>query len=559
MKKLLLFPLIVILAAGLVLSSCAAPEAPAPAPAPSPAPAPAPAPAPSPAPAPAPAPSPAPAPAPAPAPVKPAPYGTLRVAQEDFSEETFDPNNNIATWSGSIYDYVMQWGPDGNLVGYSAESWTISEDGLTWTFKVREGAKWHNGDPVTSEDFRYSINRFMEPDSTNPWAPRVRENFASSSTPDEHTYIHKTNTPELTLVASFCALPILPSKYIEKVGWDAFTKNPVGSGPYKFVKLIPETSIEFKANLDYWDGAPAFETLIYYQVPEEATAVAMLKRDEVDLIRVSMDRTVELRDAGYGLQEIGLPTIGIYAFQGTWMTDGPTKDIRVRQAMSYAINRQEVCDTFLHGLGKNSGCGWFMSDVTFGWDPAWSKPDPYDPDLARSLLDQAGYPGAFATPTIHVYTPAQWSEEMLICQGYWEEIGLDVEIQIVEMGKFFDLMFARADSPDDECVGQVWPWINPTVFQNVYHSSNMFTSLGVHTTANDPAMDALYNAVLAETNLERQEQLWTEFIQKGKDMWIVTGLWEEPTYWVKGPHLGEWTKHSHLFITDALDGTSHAK
>ena len=396
----------------------------------------------------------------------------------------------------------------------------------------------------------------MEPDSTNPWAPRVRENYSGMSAPDKYTYIHKTKTPELTLVASFCDLSILPSKYILEVGWDAFVENPVGSGPWEVVELIPETSIEFKAHLDYWDGAPAFEKLMIYQVPEEATAVAMLKRGEIDLIQVSMDRTVELRDLGYQLQTIGLPTIGIYAFQGTWMTDGPTRDIRVRQAMSYAINRQEVCDTYLHGLGKNSGCFWFMSDVTWGWDPSW-QPDPYDPDLARQLIAEAGYPDAFATPTIHVYTPAQWSEEMLICQGYWEEIGLDVEVQIVEMGKFFNLMFARADSPDAECVGQIWPWIFPTVNQNVYHSSNMFTSLGVHTTANDPEMDALYDAVLIETNLERQTQLWTEFMQKGMDMWIVTGLWEVPTYFVKSDNLGEFTKRVHLFTWDALYGIQH--
>ncbi|MBN2239940.1 MAG: ABC transporter substrate-binding protein, partial [Dehalococcoidales bacterium] len=323
-------------------------------------------------------------------------------------------------------------------------------------------------------------------------------------------------------------------------------------------ELIPETSMEFEAYEDYWDGAPYFKTCMMYQVPEEATAVAMLKRDEIDLITVSMDRTVQLRDEGYRLQEIGLPTIGIYAFQGTWWTDGPTRDIRVRQAMSYAINRQEVCDTYLHGLGENSGCMWFMSDVTWGWDPAWSKADPYDPELAKKLLKEAGYPDAFATPTIVVYTPEQWSEEMLICQGYWEAIGLDVDVQIVEMGKFYDLMFARADSPDAECVGKIWPWINPTVFQNVYHSSNMYTSLGVHTTANDPEMDELYNAVLAETDLEKQEKLWTELTQKGRDMWIVTGLWQQPTYWVVSDHLGEFTKRAHIFYTNCLFAIKHS-
>jgi peptide/nickel transport system substrate-binding protein len=476
----------------------------------------------------------------------------------DFAEESFDPNNNSATWGYLFYDSVINWGPDGDLVGEAAESWTISEDGRTWTFKVREGMTFHNGDPVTSADFLYSINHFMEPDSTNPWAPRLRNNFESNSTPDEDTYIHTTKTPELTLAATWAApLPILPSKYIEEVGWEEFAKHPVGSGPWSYVELITETSIEFEAFDDYWDGAPYFETLMLYQVPEEATRVAMIKRDEVDLIQVTMDRTVELRDMGYRLQEIGLPTISIYAHQGTWMTDGPTGDIRIRQAMSYAIDRQEVIDTYFHGLGY-PGCFWFMTEITWGYDPALAA-DPYDPDLARQLIEEAGYPDAFATPTIHVYTPEAWSEEILICQGYWQEIGLDVEVQIVEMGKFYDLMFSRADSPDDECVGQIWPWINPSVNQNVYHSSNMFTSLGVHTTCNDPEMDVLYAAVLAETDLERQEQLWSEFMVRGHDMWIVTGMWQVPGYWVTSNHLGDFTKRTHLFYQQCLHGIKHAE
>lgn len=471
------------------------------------------------------------------------PHGTIRAASETFSEESFDPNNNVATWGYAMYDMVMNWDDKGNNIGEAAKSWTVSPDGRTWTFKVQQN-NFHNGDPVTSADFAWSINRFMDPESTNPWAPRVTENFESSSTPDEYTYIHTTKTPELTLVASWAALPILPSKYIQENGWDYFNDNPIGSGPWKVVELIPETSIEFDAYEDYWGGPPAFAKVMNLQIPEESTRVGMMKRGEIDIITVSTDRLIELRDLGYRLVESGLPTVGNISFQGTWMTDGPIRDIRVRQAMSYSINRQEICDTFFHGLAK-PGSRWFMSDVTWGWDPSW-KPDPYDPVKAEQLLEEAGYPEAFSTPTIGLYTQAQWADEMLILQGYWEEMGIDVEIEIVEAAKFFDLMFSRADSPDDECVGQIWPWISPNTFQNVYHSSNMFTSLGVHTTANDPEMDVLYNEVLSETDPDRQKRLWTEFTQKGYDMWINVGLWEIPSYVVVSDKLGEFAKRAQL-------------
>jgi ABC-type transport system substrate-binding protein len=147
---------------------------------------------------------------------------------------------------------------------------------------------------------------------------------------------------------------------------------------------------------------------------------------------------------------------------------------------------------------------------------------------------------------------------MLICQGYWEQVGLDVDVRIVETGKFYDLMFSRADSPDDECVGQIWPWINPTVFQNVYHSSNMFTSLGVHTTCNDPEMDELYNAVLAETDIERQsssDRIHDKRARNGhRDR-----QWQVPTYWVVSPELGDFTKRAHIFWTNALFAVTHAE
>src|SRR3990172_1815274 len=95
------------------------------------------------------------------APATSGPTGTMRVTNTDFGVESFDPNNTVATWGGAMYDPLINWTENGNIVGAAAESWTISEDGRTWTFKVRKGAKFHNGDPLTSADFAFSVNRFM--------------------------------------------------------------------------------------------------------------------------------------------------------------------------------------------------------------------------------------------------------------------------------------------------------------------------------------------------------------------------------------------------------------
>src|SRR5205823_13433637 len=138
--------------------------------------------------------------------------------------------------------------------------------------------------------------------------------------------------------------------------------------------------------------------------PEEATRVAQLERGDVDMIgNLSFDRLTELKGKGYRLQEVGLPTLANISFPGTFMTQGPTSDVRVRQAMSYAVNRQEICDTFYKGFARPGGW-WFWSEQTWEFDSNKWSADRYDPDKAKQLLQDAGYPGKFDPPSSTLYT-----------------------------------------------------------------------------------------------------------------------------------------------------------
>ena len=194
------------------------------------------------------------------------------------------------------------------------------------------------------------------------------------------------------MIIPFAWTRILPKNYIEKNGVDNFRKHPIGSGPWKFVKFVSKTSMEMEANTEHWRQVPAFEKVIDLMVPEESTRIALLKRGEVDIaVGLSLDRVVELKKEGWRTLSAGLPTLMNINFTGTWLTKGPTSDIRVRQAMSFAVNRQELCDTYYKGFAK-PGSRWFMEEHGWGWDPSW-KPDPYDPNKAKALLKEAGYPG----------------------------------------------------------------------------------------------------------------------------------------------------------------------
>jgi ABC-type transport system substrate-binding protein len=192
--------------------------------------------------------------------------------------------------------------------------------------------------------------------------------------------------------------------------------------------------------------------------------------------------------------------------------------------MSYALNRQEICDTYYQGTAVPGG-RWFIAPGGFGWDDSWT-PDPYDPDLAKQLLAEAGYPDAFSTPTIEFWinqaTQADFAQVLL---GYWTEVGLDVEIVPMESVAWSGIVFVRNEDPEAPQAGHgLWMWGPfPVVPNAIYHSANMYTSGGVHTTGNDATADELYAKATSELNPDLQRQYWTDFLNYAYDMWVNTG------------------------------------
>jgi peptide/nickel transport system substrate-binding protein len=499
------------------------------------------------------------APTQAPAVTKVVPTGTLRIASDDFSYESFDPVFWTTFWGWATYDTLVSNDVKGNVAPCIAESYSLSADGLTWTFKIRKGVKFHNGDPLTANDVKFSVDRFIIKESTNPWSPYVRTPYESTSVPDDYTFIFKTKKPEPFVIVPLQNVHILPKNYIEKVGIDAFRKAPIGSGPYKFVKLVSRTSCELEANMDYWGQLPYFKTVIDYMVPEEATRVALLKTGDVDIAqRISPDRMVQLRDQGFSLKEVGLATLGNLSFPGTWETESPTKDIRIRQALSYAINRQEMCDTYYKGLAQ-PGSRWQMQiNVGWGWDPSW-QPDPYDVTKAKALLAEAGYPDKFKDPVIRLYGQQYHFDMVQMVMGYWNKLGVQTKYTPVDAIKFAGLFFASARAPGGDNIGAVIPWLWPGAFNAVYHSANMYISTGVHATGNDPKADELYQKCVTELDPVKAKQYYTDFQNYGYSMWVNIGIMQMPSYAVFGPNVGKVTPDVGRGIYAMLSTMEHAK
>jgi peptide/nickel transport system substrate-binding protein len=491
------------------------------------------------------------------APDKPVtPYGTITVAMSIFISESTDPISLMAPWGVCLFDFLITWDEKGNYIGSVAKSWEISKDGNTWTFHIRDDIKFHNGDPLTAHDVKFSIERIISEESTNPWSGYLRRNLFAIEVPDDYTFVYITNTPEPPLISAFASVLILPGDYFNTVGAEEFEKHPIGSGPWKFVKHVPATSIVMEANTGHWRQVPAYKYLREYLVPEEYTRVAALESGEADMaFLLSADRTVAMMNEGWRVEKIGLPFIITLTFPGTWMTDGPTSDVRVRQALSYAINRQELCDTLWKGLAK-SGCRWFMHEGCWGWDPNW-KPDPYDPELARQLLSQAGYPDAFNNPTIRYFITSRDSNLATALQNYWARVGIDVKVEVIDYMVWTGMFFVRQTDPNSPAVGGIIPFGYTSVFDSTYGCANMYTSMGVHTAANDPVADRLYHEAVMTINDAERKQLWTEFQDYAKEMWVNVGIATIEPYLLVGPNLGEFTTNTYLSMEAAYAGIQH--
>jgi peptide/nickel transport system substrate-binding protein len=264
--------------------------------------------------------------------------------------------------------------------------WTANADATEWTVKVRDDIKFHNGDPLTSEDVKFSIEYILkEPGGQlfNMWE-RVKEIEIKSPT----ELVIKSDLPTPMLM-SLAELAIMPKKYFEEVGEEAFNEKPIGSGPYKFVEWRRGEQLEFEAFDEYWGGKPAIKHVIYRTLPDEASRSAAYRAGEVDIaqtISLEQYKAIEaLNDPELGTSVVAAGRIyGIFDVHRK-----PFSDVKVRQAFNHAIDWDTIIAQLLDGLATRANA--ILNSNEWGHNPDL-KPYTYDPELAKKLLAEAGYP-----------------------------------------------------------------------------------------------------------------------------------------------------------------------
>jgi peptide/nickel transport system substrate-binding protein len=298
----------------------------------------------------------------------------------------------------ALHDGLVKPMPGNPMAPSLAESWSMSKDGLVYEFVLRKGARFHNGEPVTAEDVKFSFDRYR-----GAGAGPLKSRVASVEVVDPQRVRFRLKQPWLDFMV-FYATPatgaawIVPKKYVEKVGEDGFKRAPVGAGPYRFVSSKPGVELTLEAFDGYWRKAPSVKTLVFRVIPDESTRLAALRRGEVDIAySITGPLAEELkRTPGLTLAPTYFPFTLWLALVDQWDPKSPWHDPRVRLAANLVIDRAAINQALYLGLAKAA-----HSFVPQGMDLFWAPP-PYvhDRKRARQLLAEAGYPNGFDGGTL---------------------------------------------------------------------------------------------------------------------------------------------------------------
>jgi len=373
-----------------------------------------------------------------PAPARAAPEGQMTWAVHvSLAPTWFDPaeTSGIITPFMILYalhDAMVKPMPGNPAAPSLAESWSMSPDGLVYEFVLRKGVRFHNGDLVTAEDVKFSLERYRGA-SHKP----LKERVAAIETTDASRVrirLKKAWPDFMTFYLNATgAAWIVPKKYVEKVGDEGFKKAPIGAGPYRFVSFTPGVELVLEAFDQYWRKTPNVKRLVFKAIPDEATRLAALKRGEVDIayaIRGALAEDLR-RTPGLTLKpNVGLATHWVY-FTEQWDSKSPWSDRRVRLAANHTIDRQAINQADALGHARIIG-SIIPSTFEFYWQPPGYG---YDPAKAKQLLVEAGYPNGFDAGDYFCDAAITNIGEPVV--NYLNATGIRVKLRPIERAAYF--------------------------------------------------------------------------------------------------------------------------
>ncbi len=429
----------------------------------------------------------------------------------------------------ALHDALVKPMPAGLNTPSLAESFTQSKDGLSYEFVIRKGVKFHNGEPVTAADVKFSFERYKGA-GAKLLKERVRE--VQVVDPGRVRFLLREPWPDFMTFYGTSATGsgwVVPKAYVEKVGDDGFKKHPIGAGPYRFVSFNPGVELVMEAWDGYWRKVPNIKRLVYRSMPEETTRAAALKKGEVDIaylltgpVAADVQRTPGFRlvapRESQGTFWLDLPD--------QWDPKSPWHDQRVRQAASHAIDRQALNQAETLGVSKPTG-SLIPRALEFS---RFFEPDPFDPARAKKLLAEAGYPNGFDAGDFYPWPPYFSMGEALA--SYLQAVGIRTRLRTMERAALTTAW--REKKLKNVIVGITGAGGNAATRLDAYVSRN-----GIYTSGVLPEVEDLFQRQARETDPKRREALIHQIQQNLHDRVTHIPIYELAFIWGVGPTVEE--------------------
>ena len=463
-----------------------------------------------------------------------APEGQLTIAFDTSIAPTFlDPAETPGIGTPFVFLYAMHDAlakplPGNNMAPCLAVSWTESPDGLVYEFKLREGLKFHNGDPFTADDVKFSFHRYR-----GISAKMLHERVKSVDVLDPHRIrfvLHKPWPDFLVFYATPAtgAAWVVPKKYIEKVGEEGFKKHPVGLGPYRFVSMTPGLEIVLEANEQYWRKKPSIKRIAIKGVPDRTTRLAMLKTGEADIgyLMVGVEAATIKADPKLKLAQTIPPATWWVEFPEQWNSRSPWADRRVRLAATMAIDKKGINEAERLGYSRLTG-----SIIPSVMDFALRlEPYPYDPAHAKRLLVEAGYPNGFDAGEITPLPPFVTMGEAVA--NNLAAVGIRSRVRGMERAAFMEAWRGKKLGGVIVTVSAA-PGNTPARLESFVISGAPFASGG------HPDIDDLIRQQAQERDRKKREAILHQIQRMMYDRVMFGGIFEPATLHGVGPRVEE--------------------
>jgi peptide/nickel transport system substrate-binding protein len=477
------------------------------------------------------------------------PTGTLTVAMPSLGEETFLP------WTGSfdrkfyiapIYEYLIYI--DSNTRESKpglATKWEMTPDAKTWTFHLRQGVQFNEGwGELTSADVKYTWDRVRGTGSISSLKSIMVSLGLTMETPDPYTVIFKFTTPyvgfDRAYVVEGYTEGIVCKKYMEKVGDEEANRHPIGSGPYTLAEYKKGSSIKLKAVNNHWRVKPQWEYLNFLLVPEESSRVAMLKAGEADMAPISFDSVDSSTAFKFNIVSMTYAYSTNFRFGGLIKTDpirynatNPWANIKVRQALNYAIDRNSIVRNIYRGQaiaagGDSAGCP----------ETIVIKPYPYDVSKAKQLLSEAGYAGGFPMD-LKSFAMNPGAELPVLTEAvamYWSAIGVKVKITPSDYPSVRGEFTGGKGAANNYC----WNFRSPVFGVEVDHLRTQYSKVSLFANYTTDETEAMVKAIEQELDPAKRSQLISKMGQFVQDEASSVFIAYPSNVFATNPRVGEW-------------------